>query len=68
MWLSPALIAVDELGHDVDEQHALPGVGEGLGERQADVAGADDGNVPGAAHGELAYRAAAMRPLACPSP
>ena len=68
MWLSPRLIAVDELGDDVDEQHALPGVGEGLRERQADVAGADDGDVPGPAHGRQAYRAAAMRSLACPSP
>ena len=59
---------VDELGDHVDDERASARFGEGLGQRQADIAGADDGNVPGPAHGEEAYRAAAIRPLALPSP
>ena len=68
MWLVPRVDRVDELGHDVEDQHALTCIGEGQGEREPDVTGADDGYIPGAVHGELAYRAAAMRPLALPSP
>jgi hypothetical protein len=36
--------------------------------RHPDVPGADDGDVVGAHSGVEAYRAAAMRPAACPSP
>ena len=61
---------LDELGHDVDDQHALPGVGEGQGERQADVAGADDGNVLGVVRLTASKRTERLRsrPLAWPSP
>ena len=65
---SPGVDPLDDLGDDVDEQDALPGICEGLCKRQADIAGADDGNVPGPAHGVEGYRAAAIRPLASPSP
>ncbi len=46
MWLSPRLMPGDDvLGH-VDEQHGLAGLREQARERHADVAGADDGDVP----------------------
>ena len=44
-----AVERVDDVRLDVDEQHAAARLGEGHGERQADVAGADDGDVVGAA-------------------
>jgi hypothetical protein len=54
---------LDELGHRVDEQHPAARVRERLRERHADVAGADDGDVPGPlGHGREAYRAARSGP------
>ena len=40
---------LDARGVDVDEHDRLPRLGEGLGERDADIAGSDDGDV--ALHG-----------------
>ena len=70
MWLTPLLMRVDEPGLDVDDQHLAAGLGEGDGERQADVAGADHGDVVGErfGHGGQGYRAAATRSAAWPSP
>ena len=70
MWLSPRLSASTTLRDGVDEQDALARVGERLRERHADVAGADDGDVPvGSRRPEASERrAAATRSLACPSP
>ena len=56
-----ALAAVDRVDDrldDVDEDDALSGLGEGLREREADVARTDDRDVP--AHAREGYRAAAM--------
>src|SRR5262249_55280448 len=64
-----ALAAVDRLDDglgDVDDDDRLAGLGERLGERQADVARSDDGDI--AAHAREAYRAAAMRSAVRPSP
>src|SRR6266542_2615582 len=62
-----AIDGVHERRDEVDDDDPLPGLRERLRVRQADVAGADDRNVP--AHtGDQAYRAAAMRPDAFPSP
>ncbi len=47
MWLRARVDRLDELGHDVEDQHALTCVGEGHGERKPDVTGAHDGDVPG---------------------
>ena len=70
MWLSPRFSASTMCGCTSSEQHALPGFGEGGRERHTDVAGADDGDVVEARlrHGGQAYRAAAMRSAAWPSP
>ena len=74
MWLSPRFSPSTTSGDGVDEQDAAAGVGEGLRERHADVAGADHGDVPdgdlglGGAHAREGYRAAATRSLAYPSP
>ena len=60
--LDVALAAVqlrDALGADVDEQDGAPGVGEDLGERDADVAGADDCDVT--VHSGPSYRRARSR-------
>jgi hypothetical protein len=67
--LDVALAVVERLDDarlDVHEEDALAGLGEGVGERDPDVAGADDCDVPG--HGRVAYRAAAILSLAYPSP
>src|SRR5581483_373974 len=65
-----AVEGVDERRRHVDEEDALPAFGEGGGERQSDVPGADDGDVVegGARHDAQAYRAAATRSAAWPSP
>ena len=65
-----AVERIDDVWLHVDQQHAAAGLGEGRGERDADVAGADHGEVVVrlAGHGGQAYRAAAMRPAAWPSP
>ena len=68
--LDVALAAVDRIDDrldDVDEHDLLARLREGLRVRHADVAGADDRDVP-AHSGAEGYRAAAMRPDACPSP
>src|SRR5262249_54590526 len=64
-----ALAAVDRLDDglgDVDHDHGLAGLGERLGEGQADIACTDDGDIP--AHAREAYRAAAIRSAVRPSP
>ena len=58
----------DALGVDVDEQHALAGVGEGACEGQADVARSDDGDVALHRLGIVAASTCAIRSDACPSP
>src|SRR5581483_10985610 len=65
-----AVQCIDDRGLDVDEQHTLSGFAECRGERDADVARADDGDVVQVRlrHGGQAYRAAAIRSAACPSP
>ena len=45
MWLSPRFSAVDDRLDDVDDEDFAARLGEGRGERQADVAGADDRDV-----------------------
>ena len=61
-----AVQRLDDRVLHVDEQHALAGFGEGGRKRDADVAGADDGDVVETrlGHGGQEYRAAAMRPAA----
>ena len=69
--LDVALAAVqlrDALGADVDEQHRAPGVGEDLGERHADIAGADDCDVTMHSGAIVPPSTAAIRSEACPSP
>ena len=74
--LDVALAAVERVDHvrlDVDEEHSLARLGERRGERHADVAGPDHGDVvlglPASSwHGGQAYRASAMRSAAWPSP
>ena len=69
--LDVALAAVqlrDALGADVDEQHRAPGVGEDLGERHADVAGADDCDVTMHSGAIVPPSTAAIRSEAWPSP
>src|SRR5205823_200525 len=58
----------DDRRDDVDEEHAAARLGEGGGQRQADVAGPDDRNV--VRHGGQAQplTSAAMRSDAWPSP
>ena len=58
----------DARGVDVDEQHALAGVGERACERHADVAGADDGDVALHRLGIVAASTCAIRSEAWPSP
>jgi hypothetical protein len=58
----------DASGIDVDEDDALAGVGEGLRERDADVAGSDDGDLALHRVGIVATSTCAIRSEACPSP
>ena len=58
----------DAVGVDVDEQHALAGIGEGASERQADVARSDDGDVALHRLGIVAASTCAILSEACPSP
>ena len=58
----------DASGIDVHEQHLLAGVGERACEREADVAGADDGNVALHRLGIVATSTWAIRSEAWPSP
>ena len=44
MYESPALMLRDARRVGIDAHDGLAGVGEGDGERQADIAGADDGD------------------------
>ena len=66
----PAVERVDDSRLHVDDEDAPASLGERDCERQTDVAGADDGDVVEGRlrHGAQAYRAAAMRPEAWPSP
>ena len=70
MWLVPPFSASTICWLHVDHEDAPACFGERDGERQADVARADDGNVVEGrlGHGAQAYRAAAMRSEAWPSP
>ena len=65
-----AVDRVDDLVDDVDEDDLLAGLGEGLGERHADVAGADDGDVVASSSFRRAKRTERPRcgSAACPSP
>ena len=58
----------DAVGVDVDEQHALAGVGEHAREREPDVPGPDDGDVAAHRLGIVACSTCAVRSEACPSP
>src|SRR5581483_5083221 len=62
-----AVDPVDDVALDVDEEDALAGLGEHLGQREPDVPGSDDRDVGHDAL-TLASRAAATRSDACPSP
>ena len=64
-----------QLGDDVDDEHAPARIGKCLRQRDADVTGSHDSDVIGEraparllGHGRQAYRAAALRSPACPSP
>ena len=64
-----ALVQLGDAGRvDVHEQHALAGVGERAREREADVAGSDDGDVALHRLGIVATSTCAIRSEACPSP
>ena len=63
-----AVELVDAVGVHVDEDDALPDVGERLGEGHADIAGADDGDVPFHRPGIVAASTCAIRSEAWPSP
>src|SRR5258708_4860572 len=52
----PPVDRSDDLGKQVDEDDLLARLGERVGVRHADVAGADDGDVIGAHSGVEAYR------------
>ena len=58
MWLSPRLIESTTDWTTSTMSDGVSGLGEGLGERQADIARTDDRDVP--AHAREGYRAAAM--------
>ena len=67
MWLPPRLIVATTLLVDVDENRRNAGLGEQLPERQADVAGPDDGELSGHS-APIVQSRSAIRTDASPSP
>ena len=63
-----AVDRVDDVLEQVDQQHLLAGLGERMGVRHADIAGADHCDVVRAHFGVEGYSAAAILPAAWPSP